>query len=216
MLILLANDVETNPGPVKTTRTDNNNLKVLYLNARSVKSFIATDNHPSNKVCKITLLQELVHAGDYEVICVCETWLNKTVLDSELLPGFNIFRKDRNGKIGGGVLIAVKEGLQATRRCDLERDGAELVVVQINKVNNSSVILYTYYRPPQTYSDSLKLLNNSLLSNPESSCIVLIGDFNLPYISWPDNQSTIPIKMVVVQTVKISANLWAIIFFINS
>ena len=151
--------------------------------------------HPSNKVCKITLLQELVHAGDYEVICVCETWLNKTVLDSELLPGFNIFRKDRNGKIGGGVLIAVKEGLQATRRCDLERDGAEFVVVQINKVNNSSVILYTYYRPPQTYSDSLKLLNNSLLSNPESSCIVLIGDFNLPnYISWPDNQSTIPIS----------------------
>ena len=173
---------------------DNNNLKVLYLNARSVKSFIAIDNHPSNKVCKITLLQELVHAGDYEVICVCETWLNKTVLDSELLPGFNIFRKDRNGKIGGGVLIAVKEGLQATRRCDLERDGAEFVVVQINKVNNSSVILYTYYRPPQTYSDSLKLLNNSLLSNPESSCIVLIGDFNLPYISWPDNQSTIPIN----------------------
>ncbi len=93
MLILLANDVETNPGPLKTTRTDNNNLKVLYLNARSVKSFIATDNHPSNKVCKITLLQELVHAGDYEVICVCETWLNKTVLDSELLLGFNIFRK---------------------------------------------------------------------------------------------------------------------------
>ncbi len=61
-------------------------------------------------------------------------------------------------------------------------------------MNNSSVILYTYYRPPQTYSDSLKLLNNSLLSNPESSCIVLIGDFYLPYISWPDNQSTIPIN----------------------
>ena len=31
MLILLANDVEINPGPVKSTRTDNNNLKVLYL-----------------------------------------------------------------------------------------------------------------------------------------------------------------------------------------
>ena len=119
-------------------------------------------------------------------------------------------------KIGGGVLIAVKEGLQATRRCDLERDGAEFVVVQINKVYNSSVILYTYYRPPQTYSDSLKLLNNSLLSNPESSCIVLISDFNLPYISWPDNQSTIPINNGGCANGKISANLWAIIFFINS
>ena len=58
------------------------------------------------------------------------------------------------GKIGG-VLIAVKEGLQATRRCDLERDGAEFVVVQLNKVNNSSVILSTYYRPPQCCLDSV-------------------------------------------------------------
>ena len=54
------------------------------------------------------------------------------------------------------MLIAVKEELQVTRRCDLERDGAEFVVVQFNKVNTSSVILYTYYRPPQSYSDSLK------------------------------------------------------------
>ena len=195
MLILLANDVEINPGPVKITKTDYNNLKVLYLNARSViKSYVASDNNPQQKVCKITLLQEVVHAGDYEVICICETWLNETVLDSERLPGFSIFRRDRNGKIGGGVLIAVKEGLQATRRCDLERDGAEFVVVQLNKVNNSSVILYTYYRPPQTCSDSLQLLSNSLLSNPESSRIVSIGDFNLPYISWADNQSRTPIN----------------------
>ena len=114
MLILLANDVEINPGPVKSTRTDNNDLKVLYLNTRNIKSFITIENNPSNKICKITLLQELVHLGNYEVICICETWLNETVLDSELLPGFNVFRKDRKGKIGGGVLIAVKEELQAT------------------------------------------------------------------------------------------------------
>ena len=68
------------------------------------------------------------------------------------------------------------------------------MVVQFNKVNTSSVILYTYYRPPQYYSDSLKLLNNSLLSNPECSCIVLVGDFNLPYISWLDSQSTTPVN----------------------
>jgi hypothetical protein len=109
LFILLAGNVATNPGPSKPVKcvslnarslkglhnTDNNNLKVLYLNARSIKSFITIGNNPSNKVCKITLLQELVHTGDYEVICICETWLNKTVLDSELLPGFNTFRRDR-------------------------------------------------------------------------------------------------------------------------
>jgi hypothetical protein len=61
------------------------------------------------------------------------------------------------GKIGGGVLIAVKEGLQATRRCDL--DGIELLVVQLNKANNKPVILYIYYHPPGTCSDGLNLLN---------------------------------------------------------
>ena len=41
MLILLANDVEINPGPVEITKTDYNNLKVLYLNVRSVKSYMS-------------------------------------------------------------------------------------------------------------------------------------------------------------------------------
>ena len=42
------------------------------------------------------------------------------------------------------------------------------------------VIFYTYYiyRPSQTCSDSLKLLNNSFVMNPESSCTVLIWNFN--------------------------------------
>ncbi len=88
------------------------------------------------------------------------------------------------------MLIAVKEGLQVTRRGDLERDGVELVVAQINKANNKPVILYVYYHPPGSSSDGLNLLNNSLLSNPESSCIVLVGDFNIPSISWSDNDST--------------------------
>jgi len=99
MPILLANDVEINPHPAKSTRTDNNDMKVLYLNARSVKSFITIENNPPNKICKITLLQELVHSGDYEVICVCETWLNETVLDSELLLGFNVFGKIEKEKL---------------------------------------------------------------------------------------------------------------------
>ena len=45
------------------------------------------------------------------------------------------------GKIGGGVLIAVKEALQVTRSCDLERDGIEFLVVQLSKTNNKPVIL---------------------------------------------------------------------------
>ena len=144
-------DIATSPGPVRLSKSDNNNLKVPYLNARSLKSFVSIDNNSSSKVCKISLFQELVYAGDYEVICISETWLNDTFLDSELLQGFNNFRRDRKGKIGGGVLIATKDCLQATRRCVLERDEIELVVVQLRKTNNKPVILYSSYHPCTWY-----------------------------------------------------------------
>ncbi|CAB4044211.1 RNA-directed DNA polymerase from mobile element jockey, partial [Paramuricea clavata] len=77
---------------------------------------------------------ELVHVGEYKVVCICEAWLNNTILDTELLPGFNIFRRDRTGRIGGGVQIAITENILhiiESRRCDLERDGIELAVVQL-------------------------------------------------------------------------------------
>ncbi|CAB3983919.1 Hypothetical predicted protein [Paramuricea clavata] len=147
----------SNPIPAKPCKTNPNDLKVLYLNARSLKSFVPADNGTSNKVCKITLLQELVHGG----------------------------------RIGDGVLIAIKENLHATRHCDLERDGIELAVVQLNKANNEPVILYVYYRPNSSPDACLSLLNNSIASNPESCCIILVGDFNIPSISWSDSPSTI-------------------------
>ena len=48
MLVLLANDVQLNPGPshpipAKPCKTNPNDLKVLYLNARSLKSFVPAD-----------------------------------------------------------------------------------------------------------------------------------------------------------------------------
>ena len=89
------------------------------------------------------------------------------------------------------LLIAFKENLHATRRCDLERDGIELAVVQLNKANNEPVILYVYYRPPNSSPDAgLSLLNNSIASNSESCCIILVGDVNIPSISWSDSPST--------------------------
>ena len=208
LLVLLANDVQMNPGPshpspTTSRRTVTNDLKVLYLNSRSLKSFVPVDN-PPRKVCKISLLQEVVFADYYEVVCICETGLNNRILDSEPLPGFNIFSQDRVGKIGGGVLIAVKECLDVTRRTDLEIDGVEVLVVQLSKANNKPVILRVFYHLPGLSSHDLELLNSSLLSNPESSCIVLVGDFN---IMWSDTTSSILSILVDVRMEKLFANL---------
>ena len=114
--------------------------------------------------------------------------LNDSVLDSELLKGYSIFRKDRVERNGGGVLVAVKDTISVKRRFDLEDNSIELVVVELSQINNQSIILYTYYRPPGSPLDDIQQLSSSLANIPESSCVLLVGDFNLPAIDWSFDQ----------------------------
>ena len=82
------------------------------------------------------------------------------------------------------MLVAVRDTIRSKRRTDLEGNNVELVVVELFKANNQSIILYTFYRPPSSTLDSIQQLNSSLDNIPESMCIILIGDFNLPAIDW--------------------------------
>ncbi|CAB4045826.1 Hypothetical predicted protein [Paramuricea clavata] len=176
LCILLAGDIATNPGPA--CNSSSLGLKVLYFDARSLKALVHPTGDNSVKICKISLLQQLTYSGNYDVVCVCETWLNNSILSSEILPNYgSVFRCDRVGRIGGGVLVAVKTGIQVTRRHDLEPENTEIVVIEMLKSNSKPVVLYTFYRPPNSMPDVLQSLNNSLQRNSESSRVVVIGDF---------------------------------------
>ncbi|CAB4041921.1 Hypothetical predicted protein, partial [Paramuricea clavata] len=189
LCILLAGDIATNPGPV--CNSSSLGLKVLYFNARSLKALVHPTGDNSVKICKISLLQQLTYSGNYDVVCVCETWLNNSILSSEILTNYgSVFRCDRVGRIGGGVLVAVKTGIQVTRRHDLEPENTEIVVIEMLKPNSKPVVLYTFYRPPNSTPDVLQSLNNSLQRDSESSRVVVIGDFNLPSVKWSSDQHT--------------------------
>ena len=84
-----------------------------------------------------------------------------SILSFELLFGYNIYGKHRSGRIGGGVLIAVKNDIQSNRRFDLERDQIEIVAVELLKDSYKPVILYIFYHPDPG-PDDLNLLNYSL------------------------------------------------------
>ena len=109
-------DISLNPGP---ERCQNDGLRALYLNATSLKAYVASDDSRTRNICKITILQELVYSGDFDAVGICETWLNESVIDSEIIPGYSIFRRDRED-LGGGAIVAVKGNIQASRRLDLE------------------------------------------------------------------------------------------------
>jgi hypothetical protein len=86
------------------------------------------------------------------------------VLNSEVLPGYNIFRRVRTDRVGGGVLVAVKVDIQSTRSLNLERKSVKLVVVELGRPNSRSFLLYTFYRPPDSTPDVLQQLKGRLQS----------------------------------------------------
>lgn len=71
-----------------------NGVSVLYLNSRNLPFVSLSDGSVASKVCKITLLQQLVYRGNYDVTRVCDTWLDNSVADCELLSGHSIYRRD--------------------------------------------------------------------------------------------------------------------------
>jgi endonuclease/exonuclease/phosphatase family metal-dependent hydrolase len=138
----------------------------------------------------MSILQELVYSNDYDVVYICETWLNDSVMSAEILTGYNIYRKDRPGRTGGGVLIAVMSDIRSSHRKDVERDNIEFAVVELVKDSTKSVILYTVYLP-EPRQDELHQLSLSLQGNPESACVVIVGDFNLPTLHWSPDESVL-------------------------
>ena len=175
---------ETNPAQGHSFRRQTDALNAPHPNARSLKAPVPSNTDCTSKQCKITLLQHLVYSATYDIVCICETWLNATVLSSELLPGYSIFWRDRVGKIGGGVLVAVKNNIHATRRPDLEKENTEFAAVELALQNCKSTLLDTFYRPPDSCPDAIQHLNSSLQDAPESSCVILIGDPNPPAANW--------------------------------
>lgn len=124
---------------------------------------------------------------DCSVNCIQKVGVNpwwKILEDlSEILPDYSIFRRDREDRIDGRVLVAVKADIRASRRSDWEREDVELVVLELYNGLGKPVLLYCFNHP-DTAPEPLIKLNSSLLETRECSCNIVIGDFNLPELDW--------------------------------
>ena len=82
-------------------RQGNAGLKCVSLNAKSI-------------MYKKGELNIMVNDSDPHIIGITESWANKDITDAELgLEGYVMFRKDRMGRRGGGVLLYVKDTIPA-------------------------------------------------------------------------------------------------------
>ncbi len=166
-LIILANDVELNPGPNERSLQ---HLKLCHLNIQSMK-------RSSEKVTHIALQL----GRRYDIITVSETWLDSTCSDSDYsLEGYHpIYRRDRTAGVGGGVAAWVSSHLFAKRRRDLEVDDIEVLWLEIRAKNNK-FLLCTIYRPPNTSSIFWDHLQDMYFNAKTTTTplILLTGDLN--------------------------------------
>ena len=76
-----------------------NKLKCALMNARSI-------------VNKVPELEAYVYETSPDIILITEAWTRDGVSNAEIsLKGYNVIRKDRKDRIGGGCLLFTKEHL---------------------------------------------------------------------------------------------------------
>jgi exonuclease III len=136
-------------------------------------------------------LQAFVANNNYKIICLNETKLDQSILDSTILPEFVIYRTDRNSK-GGGALTAVHKSLKSRRREELESKLKSLdsVIIQIYG-QSRSVLIANYYRPPRltswarTFKKDLRRLTKS------DTPVILFGDLNVNLLTESSPRTTL-------------------------
>ena len=159
MLILLANDVELNPGPMTSAEelehsssAMNNSRKLvrkslwcLYWNTRSLFSSHKETN--GEVILNNSSLQDFIYSESLDMVFLTETWLSEKHFDREILPqDFDVFRVDRKCRTGGGVLIK-QSSFTETRQVNFNQT-AELEVVCVECTTASKRILVVCcYRP---------------------------------------------------------------------
>ena len=98
---------------------------------------------------KIQELQQEIKINKPDIICITETKLEEEILDATLnLKGYQVWRRDRKGKKGGGVMILSKGKLLA-HEFTAETARAEMITIEI-QLGGENILISTIYAPPLT------------------------------------------------------------------
>ena len=118
------------------------------------------------------------------IIGITESWANNDITNAELgLDGYVMFRKDRMGKRGGGVLLYIKETIPAYEVQLHEAIWCKLVT------GHTTVTIGVVYRCPNITTENNEKIHNAISEVSKGDCIIM-GDFNHGNIKWDTLQST--------------------------
>ena len=171
-LILLAGDINLNPGPVHRDQVLSTNWEVfkkrglhfLHININSL-------------LPKIDELREIAKESCATVIGISESKLDNTVLDSEIsIENYDLVRGDRN-RHGGGVACFIRSSICYNIKSNLSSD-IENVFIDILLPNSKPITVGIIYRPPNQ-NNFLELFSEQINNlDLEKNEIYILGDLN--------------------------------------
>lgn len=146
-------------------------MKIAQLNVRSL-------------IPHLDELKQLVFSNNFDIICLTETWLNNNITsDAVQIPGYLMFREDRQGdQRGGGVAVYVSTRLRVKiTKIEINKENAfECIFLRLT-YNNQSCALGTLYRPPNKNLTKCVEQLDDILSYiiPLVDHVILMGDVNV-------------------------------------
>lgn len=169
--------------PTKISRSKGKDrpLRLITVNFQSVQG-------------KRSEILNLLESLKPDVVIGTETWLDPSISTSEFLPPtYQTFRKDRAGKRGGGVMIAVRSDIVCIETPELGTEG-ELLWIKIESSKHRPLYVCSFYRPDVSDTDGLQALDRSIrrAAAMQNAQLLISGDFNFP--SWDWNNMTLKPK----------------------
>lgn len=184
-IIMLAWDVETNPGPSVSP------LSICQWNLNSVWV---------DDFSKISQVIAFLNFHKFDILCLTETFLDSSISNDDArlqIEGYDLFRSDHpsNSK-RGGVCIYYKDHLSLIRRPELTTLD-ECLICEV-RTDSKKVFLCHCYRSPSQDSEHFEFFKQkweeSILNiNRFSPTVsVFLGDFNARNSDWWKDDTTNP------------------------
>ena len=150
---------------------------------------------------KFLELCETLRVNPADLFSISETFLSPVhVSTAYQIPGYQLFRKDRASKTGGGLLIYVSDKYVTHMRNDLSNTDigiCEALWLQVDFSPGKPRLFCVCYRPPNSpISDMSLLKSNFSLALLEKKETVIMGDFNLDMNKPYDRQRIFDLELI--------------------
>lgn len=155
-------------------------------------SFLISFTNIRSIIPKRDTICSFLEDNNSDILVLTETWLYPAITNNEVLAGserYNIYRKDRVDRRGGGVLLGVKNTISSYV---LNLDSPIEIIWIMCVTKHAKILVGNCYRPPDYNNTFVRDLRHSI-KNAKDLCptgvVYLFGDFNLPLIDWTNFSS---------------------------